>query len=109
MARSGELKQLDQWVMLAIVRQQPSAYGVSIQDEIAKRAGREFSVGTIYAALSRLEDEGYLASKAGEATAERGGRAKTYFSITATGSKTLSESLRAVDQLRNGTRFAEAG
>jgi PadR family transcriptional regulator PadR len=100
------LRQLEQFVMLAILRLQPTAYGVSLQQELESRTGREYSTGAIYAALDRLEDKGFVKSKQGEATRERGGRAKLYFSLTAPGQVALQASLNAVDNLRANTRFA---
>lgn len=104
---ASELGQLDQQVMLAILRQQPTAYGVSIQELIKERTDREYSVGAIYASLERLEEKGYVKSKQGEPTAERGGRAKLYFNLTAPGQATLQRSLRAIDKLRRGIRWSE--
>jgi len=104
---TGDIGPLDQHVMLAILRQQPRAYGVSIQEVIQERTGREYSVGAIYASLDRLEEKGFVAAKQGEPTAERGGRAKLYFSLTAPGQASLSQSLRAIDQMRRGIRLAE--
>ena len=101
-----ELGMLEQRLMLAIMRLQPAAYGVALQKELRLRTGREYSVGTIYAALDRLEDGGLVKSKQGEATAARGGRAKLYFSLTAPGRTALQTSLNAVDNLRSNTRFA---
>ncbi len=105
---STDIGPLDQQVMLAIMRQQPKAYGVSIQQLIEERTGREYSVGAIYASLDRLEDRGYVASKPGEPTAERGGRAKLYFKLTSPGQAALQRSLRAIDSMRRGVRWAEA-
>src|SRR5207249_10380868 len=62
-----------------------NAYGVPISKEIEKRSGREVSVASVYAALERLEAKGFVSSEIGEPTAERGGRAKRYFRITARG------------------------
>jgi PadR family transcriptional regulator len=105
---AADIGPLDQQVMLAIMRQQPKAYGVSIQRVIEQRTGREYSVGAIYASLDRLEEKGYVASKQGEPTAERGGRAKLYFKLTAPGQAALQQSLSALDSLRRGVRLAEA-
>lgn len=101
-----ELGMLEQRLMLAIQRLQPGAYGVALQKELKLRTGREYSVGTIYAALDRLEANGLVKSKQGEATAERGGRAKLYFSLTASGQAALQASLKVIDNLRANTRFA---
>jgi PadR family transcriptional regulator PadR len=109
MARSArEVGPLDQQVMLAIMRQQPCAYGVSIQALIEERTGRSYSVGAIYAALDRLEENGYVASKLGEATAQRGGRRKLYFSLTTDGLATLQHSLQALNRLKKGLRLKES-
>jgi PadR family transcriptional regulator, regulatory protein PadR len=103
-----ELTTLEQHALLAIVAQQPSAYGISIQDHIARNAGYEPSVGSIYASLDRLEDKGFVRSKQGEATRERGGKRKLYFSLTAPGHKALSESLRAMRSLSRAAGWKEA-
>jgi PadR family transcriptional regulator PadR len=94
-----ELTTLEQHVLLAIRALHPSAYGISIQNHIDRIAGREPSVGSIYAALDRLEEKGFVRSKQGEQTRERGGRRKLYFTITAPGLKALSESLNSVISL----------
>ena len=105
---TGDIGQLDQQVMLAILRRQPQAYGVAIQETITERTGREYSVGAIYAALDRLEEKGYVAAKQGEPTPERGGRAKLYFHLTAPGQVALQQSLQALDDLKRGVRWKEA-
>jgi PadR family transcriptional regulator PadR len=99
---------LEQHLMMAIVAQHPDAYGVSIQDHIWKRAGYEPALGSIYAALDRLEEKGFVKSRQGEPTRERGGRRKLYFEVTAAGQATLQESLRAVRSLQRGLKWREA-
>jgi hypothetical protein len=47
-------------------------------------------------------------SKQGEATSERGGRAKMFFEITGKGQAALNASLSALDRLRAGTKLAGA-
>jgi DNA-binding PadR family transcriptional regulator len=99
----NQISQLDQLVMLAILRLRPGAYGVAIQKELKARTRREYSVGAIYAALDKLEGKGFVKPKQGEATPERGGRAKLYFNLTATGQASLQASLNAIDNLRANT------
>lgn len=103
-----DLSTLEQHVMLAVIAVHPNAYGISIQDHIARQTGREPSVGSIYAALDRLEEKGFVRSKQGEATPERGGKRKLYFSITAPGKRVLTESLMAVGSLSRAARWQEA-
>ena len=43
-----------------------------------------------------------------EPTAERGGRAKLYFTLTASDYATLERSLTALDSLRKGLKIREA-
>ena len=94
------LKHTEQIIMLAILRKHPNAYGVSIFDELSQRAGIEPAIATIYATLEKLEKRGFVKSRQGPATAERGGRAKTFYELTGRGQRALSASLRALDQLR---------
>lgn len=103
MAKSTDLTLVEQQMLLAIMRLHPNAYGVSIRDEIKARTGKEYSFGSVYAVLERLEDGGLIASREGEATAVRGGRKKLYFTISGNGQNALHSSLRALDALRVGT------
>jgi PadR family transcriptional regulator, regulatory protein PadR len=103
-----EIGSLEQQVMLAIMRLHPTGYGIAIQDQIEDRTGRSYSVGAIYAALDRLEEKGFIASKQGEPTAERGGRRKLYFRLTAPGQMALQQSLQAIDALRQNVRWKVA-
>lgn len=85
----GELQEL---VMLAVGVLYDDAYGVSIKDEIEKQSGRSMTLSTVHAALNRLEDKGFLISRMGGATEERGGRPKRLFRVTAYGKQVLEES-----------------
>jgi DNA-binding PadR family transcriptional regulator len=99
---------LEQQVLLAVVALHPNAYGVSIQERINDRTGKQPSIGSIYAALDRLEDKGFVNSRESEPTPERGGRRKFYFTVTAIGQHTLKESLQAISSLQRGLRWREA-
>ena len=102
------LKQTEQVVMLAILRKQPDAYGVSLYEELESRLGKAVPMATIYATLDALEKKGFVKSKKGEATAERGGRAKMFFEITGRGQATLNASISALGRLIQGTKLAGA-
>jgi PadR family transcriptional regulator, regulatory protein PadR len=99
-----ELTALEQHLMLAILGLQPQAYGISIQDRIKDRTGREPSTGSVYAALDRLEEKGFVVARQGEPTAARGGKRKLYFELTAPGQHTLMRSLQAIDSMKQGLR-----
>jgi PadR family transcriptional regulator, regulatory protein PadR len=99
MGKTQFLGEFEMIVMAALVRLGDNAYGVSIIAEIEKRAGRKVSIGALYATLSRLEQKKYVRARMGEATAERGGRAKKYFRTTAEGQAQLDKSIRALQQM----------
>jgi PadR family transcriptional regulator PadR len=103
-----DLTLIEQQMLLAIVRLHPNAYGVSIRDEIKTRINKEYSFGSIYAVLERLENGGLIDSREGQATAVRGGRKKLYFTITGVGQKALRASLNAMDAMRAGLKLKGA-
>lgn len=84
----GEFEEL---VLLAILSLRDEAYGVKIGDAIEEATGRSVSIGALYTTLSRLEDKGLISSWMGEATAERGGRAKKFFKIEAPAKLALTQ------------------
>ena len=86
-------------VLLALIRLGHKAYGVPISEELEKRTGRDVAIGSVYAALERLQDKGFITSELGEPTAERGGRAKRYFRVTARGLREARETQRSLIKL----------
>jgi PadR family transcriptional regulator, regulatory protein PadR len=103
MSNSKFLGEFEILVMAALVRLGDNAYGVSIISEIERRAGRKVTVGALYATLTRLEQKNYVQARMGEATAERGGRAKRYFHVTAEGAAQLEKSVRALQHMLQGS------
>ncbi len=99
----GEFEQL---ILLAILRLGDEAYGVTIRAELADRAGRVVAPGAMYTALERLEAKGLVASRMGDPTPQRGGRAKRYVTVTAAGVKALRRSVQAYERLLDGLNLA---
>jgi|SRR5271168_1985289 PadR family transcriptional regulator PadR len=95
--------------MLALMRLGDNAYGVPIFREIEQQCGREIALGSVYAALERLEEKGFVASEVGESTPERGGRAKRYFRITSKGLREVRETQRALKKLWHGLPQLQGG
>jgi DNA-binding PadR family transcriptional regulator len=89
-------------VLLALIRLGDEAYGVSVRREIEQRAGREVSLGAIYATLDRLEGKKLVRSRVGEPTAARGGRAKRHFRITARGVTAVNRTQEAIRRMSDG-------
>jgi len=94
-------------VLLAIVRLGDQAYGVPISKELLSLAGREVALGSIYAALDRLEAKGFVKSSLGDPTPERGGRAKRYFQATRAGFRSVTMTRRALTNLWSGLPLLE--
>jgi PadR family transcriptional regulator PadR len=84
----GELEEL---VLLLVALLNKEAYGVLLTEELQKQAGRDISISAVHAVLHRLEEKGFVKSRLGGATAERGGRRKRLFSITAFGRNAIEE------------------
>src|SRR5262245_2541514 len=89
-------------VLLAILQVGDEAYGVPIAREIENKTGREILLGSVYAALERLEAKSLVTSTIGDPTVERGGRAKKYFRVTARGLREARETRRALESLWRG-------
>jgi PadR family transcriptional regulator PadR len=90
MARTA-LGDVEHFVLIALLHLGDDTYSVPIMDEIRRRTGRTLAQAAVYIALRRLEEKGLLQSRVGEATAERGGRAKRHFRLTPAGRKQLRE------------------
>ena len=75
------LGNLELMVLLSLIRVGDQAYGVPISREIERRTGRDVALGSVYAALDRLERKGFVSSILGDPTPERGGRSKRLFRL----------------------------
>ena len=96
-------------VLLALIRLGDDAYGVPISEAIEQSSGREVSIGSVYITLDRLSEKGLVSSRLGEPTAERGGRAKTYFRITAKGLREVRQAQRTLTALWKGVPQLHGG
>ncbi|GAB4017226.1 PadR family transcriptional regulator [Spirosoma koreense] len=85
------LGEFEEIVLLTVAVMEGQAYGVALTHEIIEQTGRSVRLNQIHAALQRLEDKGMVKSEMGEPTAERGGRRKRLFTVTAYGRRTLQE------------------
>ena len=94
--RLGEFEEL---VLLAVRQLGDDAHGAAVQSVLARSAGRDVTLGAIYAALDRVQRKGLADSWLGEPTAVRGGRAKRHYRVTREGEAALEESRRVRDLL----------
>lgn len=99
MERQNYLGEFELMILLTIIRLGDDAYGVPLSRELAVVRGQEVSIGSVYAALGRLEIKGFIASSLGESTPERGGRAKRYFRVTERGLLSLHATRTVLNKL----------
>jgi DNA-binding PadR family transcriptional regulator len=100
----GELEQL---MLLAVLQCGDNAYGVTVQEELARHTTRRIASGAIYMTLDRLEKKGLLTSRLTEPIAERGGRARRCYKVTKPALAALKHSRRALISLWNGLELAD--
>jgi len=102
MAPDVYLGELEQHLLLVVLRLGDEAYANPIGEMLATAAERRLARGALYTALERLEVKGCLRSSMGEPLAERGGRARRYFTVTAAGVRALRHSRRVLLGLWDG-------
>lgn len=90
------LGRFEHLLILAVTRLGENAYGMTIRQELAAHTGREIAVGAIYTALARLEVRGFVRSKLGDPTPERGGRAKRFYRVLPAGTKAVAKAEAAL-------------
>ena len=82
----GEFEEL---VLLIVAALHDEAYGVSIQESLAGKLLKNINISAVHVALKRMEDKGFVKSRFGGITEDRGGRRKKYYVITALGKRIL--------------------
>lgn len=96
----GEVEQL---VLLAVLRLGDEAYAVPIRALIKGDTGVDLSRGTIYVTLERLERKGYVTSWFSDPQAVRGGKARRIFQLKPAGVTAIKAVTRGLDRLSQGT------
>ena len=109
MARRRYLGNFELMVLLAVIRLDDAAYGVTISRTLEAGTGREITISSVYAALERLQEKGFVRSRLGEPTPERGGRAKRYFRVTPDGVREARSTREALSVLWEGLPHLEGG
>lgn len=111
MAQSGaSLGEFEQMVLLAVLQAghtDAGAYGITVYDELVRRARRRVARGAVYMTLDRLEKKGLLSSYLTDPTPERGGRARRCYRVTRPALAALRASRRALLNLWQGLELAE--
>jgi PadR family transcriptional regulator, regulatory protein PadR len=101
----GEFEYL---LLTAAARLGHDAYGASIRQEIEAATGRRCSIGALYTTMDRLESKGLLKTWMGDATPQRGGRAKRMVRLTAKGTQAAAAFYNAVMRVSRGAEWAKS-
>jgi DNA-binding PadR family transcriptional regulator len=81
----------EQAVLVAVHHLRGDGYGRTVLKDVERRLDRDVTASAVYATLDRLEAKGLVASRPGDATPERGGRARRHFTVTAAGMRALND------------------
>ncbi len=98
----GFPSELEQMVLLAVLRLGREAFALAIIRELEGEAGRAVSRGALYKTLERMEEKGYVAWSVEDATPDRGGHPRRLFSVTPLGVEVLKTSRDALMRLWDG-------
>ncbi|HMG89343.1 MAG TPA: PadR family transcriptional regulator [Chryseolinea sp.] len=87
--KDHSLGEFEELVLLFVAALHDEAYGVSILENLEEKLEKKFNVSAIHVALKRMEDKGFIKSRFGGVTSDRGGRRKKFYTITALGKRVL--------------------
>jgi PadR family transcriptional regulator, regulatory protein PadR len=95
--KDHSLGEFEELVLLMVAALHGEAYGVAILESLEEKLEKKLNVSAVHVALKRMEDKGFVKSRFGGVTAERGGRRKKFYVVTALGKRVLD----AQYELRN--------
>jgi PadR family transcriptional regulator len=96
-----ELGPFEQQIMLAVLMLGDGTYGAPVYEKVEEIAGKRINQGAFYTTLDRMEQKGYLTSKATDPKKEPRGRPRYLLTMTPMGKKALERSTE------NAVRLAE--
>ena len=94
MGKKKHAGELEQMVLLAVLRLGEDAYGGRIRKELEERAERGVARGALYVTVDRLVEKGLLNARMGDSTPGRGGRRRRYLALTPEGLVAIQRSRR---------------
>jgi DNA-binding PadR family transcriptional regulator len=105
--KGEHLGEFEEFTLLAVRALGDHPYAVPIQQYVEKVTARPISIGSIYAALARLEEKGFLRSTMSDAVAQRGGKSKRVYTVTASGLRTARDLHRVRERIWNAIAEGE--
>ncbi|MFW6201333.1 MAG: PadR family transcriptional regulator [Gemmatimonadota bacterium] len=98
----GRLGELEQLLLMALVRRGGEASAIDLREELEERTGRVVLPGAVYTVMERMLERDFVSAYTGEATPERGGRRRKYYSLERAGERALAHSYRQVRRMAEG-------
>ena len=89
--KGEHLGEFEEFALLGVRALGNDTYAVPLQQFLEEKTGRAVSIGTVYSALTRLEEKGYVRSSMSEAIAARGGKSRRMYEVTPLGRRTLRD------------------
>ncbi|MEM6844410.1 MAG: PadR family transcriptional regulator [Bacteroidota bacterium] len=89
--KNPSLGEFEELVLLVVAAQHDQAYGVSILEDLEEKLSKNLNISAVHVVLKRMEDKGFVKSRFGGITSERGGRRKKFYIITAFGKQMLDQ------------------
>lgn len=105
--KQQHLGEFEHVLLLVLMQHQGKSYGTQLRITLKEAVQRDVSIGALYATLDRLQSKGFVVSQLGEPTNERGGRAKRYFEITASGKQALRQTKQKLELLWQGVDLCQ--
>ncbi len=96
-------------LLLAIWRLKKNAYGVTIREQVMKATMQKIVYGTLYNSLDKLVKKGFVITKKGDPSPERGGRSKVFYILTPAGQNALRKSKELHQSIWDGIPDAAMG
>lgn len=87
--KNYSLGEFEELILLVVAGSDGEAYGVTIQGNLIEHLKKNVNISAVHVSLKRLEDKGFVRSKMGGITGERGGRRKKFYTITGLGRRVL--------------------
>jgi PadR family transcriptional regulator len=101
-SRNQFLGEFEQLILLAVARCSGDAYGMAIRREMEAQVDAPVSIGSVYAALDRMERKGYVTSMVGAPSPTRGGRAKRFYQLEEPAIEALNRARVRLDRFWDG-------
>lgn len=110
MAESLPLTETTCYILLSLAAEPRHGYGIMKDVEGLSDGRVQFSTGTLYGALGRLLEEGWIARVPAERVGEpEDDRTRKYYELTSAGHKALEAEVRRLQELVQAAQLRHSG